>query len=307
MTPNAAPANTKSYALSSAPPEAHPPGILASLGRLLPLMATEQQQRHDRLCRRRRVVARRAGRAAHHRAHDRHLHRRPATSAACCASAALLLVIYARGVRRHLRPDADHGQRRPARAVRAAEHALHEAAAAAARLLQPEQGRRSDLAHQQRHRQAEPVLRAEPGPAGRQSLHDGRRGRLSRRAQRPPRPRGAGAGHRRLPRDAPDRPVGTAQERQEPAVARRSERGDPGEPGQLQGHRRVQPPRLLPAKVRRGQRAHVLRVGRLGARQQRVPARLRPRATTSRRSWSCSTACISIAAGSSRSVCSSAS
>ena len=43
MTPNAVPVNTKSYALSSAPPDAHPPGILASLGRLMPLMATEQQ------------------------------------------------------------------------------------------------------------------------------------------------------------------------------------------------------------------------------------------------------------------------
>ena len=43
MTPNAAPAITKSYALSSAPPSAHPPGIVASLARLLPLMATERR------------------------------------------------------------------------------------------------------------------------------------------------------------------------------------------------------------------------------------------------------------------------
>jgi ATP-binding cassette, subfamily B, bacterial len=43
MTPNAAPAITKSYALSSAPPSAHPPGIVASLVRLLPLMATERR------------------------------------------------------------------------------------------------------------------------------------------------------------------------------------------------------------------------------------------------------------------------
>ena len=43
MTPNAAPAITKSYALSSAPPSAHPPGIAASLARLLPLMATERR------------------------------------------------------------------------------------------------------------------------------------------------------------------------------------------------------------------------------------------------------------------------
>ena len=39
--------------------------------------------------------------------------------------------------------------------------------AAAARLLQPEQGRRSDLAHQQRHRQAQSVLLAGAGAAGR--------------------------------------------------------------------------------------------------------------------------------------------
>ena len=43
MTPNAVPVNTKSYALSSAPAGAHPPGIVASLARLLPLMATERQ------------------------------------------------------------------------------------------------------------------------------------------------------------------------------------------------------------------------------------------------------------------------
>jgi ATP-binding cassette subfamily B protein len=43
MTPNAAPASTSSYALSSAPPGAAQPGILAALGRLLPLMATERQ------------------------------------------------------------------------------------------------------------------------------------------------------------------------------------------------------------------------------------------------------------------------
>jgi ATP-binding cassette subfamily B protein len=44
MTPNAAPANTNSYALASAPPGTQPPGILASLGRLLPLMATERKR-----------------------------------------------------------------------------------------------------------------------------------------------------------------------------------------------------------------------------------------------------------------------
>jgi ATP-binding cassette subfamily B protein len=43
MTPNAVPASTKSYALGSAPPEAHPRGIVASLRRLLPLMAAERK------------------------------------------------------------------------------------------------------------------------------------------------------------------------------------------------------------------------------------------------------------------------
>jgi ATP-binding cassette subfamily B protein len=43
MTPNAAPASTSSYALSSAPPDAAQPGILTALGRLLPLMATERK------------------------------------------------------------------------------------------------------------------------------------------------------------------------------------------------------------------------------------------------------------------------
>ena len=43
MTPNAAPVTTNPYALSSAPAEAKPPGVVASLARLLPLLATERQ------------------------------------------------------------------------------------------------------------------------------------------------------------------------------------------------------------------------------------------------------------------------
>ncbi len=43
MTPNAAPATTNPYALSSAPAGARPPGVVASLARLLPLLATERQ------------------------------------------------------------------------------------------------------------------------------------------------------------------------------------------------------------------------------------------------------------------------
>jgi ATP-binding cassette subfamily B protein len=43
MTPNAVPASTSSYALSSAPPSADQPGIIAALSRLLPLMATERK------------------------------------------------------------------------------------------------------------------------------------------------------------------------------------------------------------------------------------------------------------------------
>jgi ATP-binding cassette, subfamily B, bacterial len=43
MTPNAVPASTSSYALSSAPPRAEQPGIIAALVRLLPLMATERK------------------------------------------------------------------------------------------------------------------------------------------------------------------------------------------------------------------------------------------------------------------------
>ncbi len=43
MTPSAAPVNTNPYALSSAPAEARPPGVVASLARLLPLLTTERQ------------------------------------------------------------------------------------------------------------------------------------------------------------------------------------------------------------------------------------------------------------------------
>jgi ATP-binding cassette subfamily B protein len=44
MTPSAVQASTSSYVLASTPPGAQPPGILASLARLLPLMATERQR-----------------------------------------------------------------------------------------------------------------------------------------------------------------------------------------------------------------------------------------------------------------------
>lgn len=43
MTRSAAPATTNTYALSDAAPSARPPGILASLARLLPLLATERR------------------------------------------------------------------------------------------------------------------------------------------------------------------------------------------------------------------------------------------------------------------------
>ena len=122
------------------------------------------------------------------------------------------------------------GTCRAASAVRAPEYALHEAAGAAARLLQPEQGGRSHLADQQRHRQAEPVLRAEPRAAGGKPVHDDRRRDLSTRAPRPPRHRGAGAGARRAAIDARHRPLGEAKEHQEPAIDRRPERRDSGEP-----------------------------------------------------------------------------
>ena len=44
-------------------------------------------------------------------------------------------------------------------------------------------------------------------------------------------------------------PLGQAKEHQEPAIDRRAERRDSGKPRQLQGHRRVQSPRLFPAEV----------------------------------------------------------
>ena len=89
------------------------------------------------------------------------------------------------GVRLDLRPDADDGQRRTPGAVRACEIALFtKIAGSAARLLQSEQGRRPHLANQQRHRQAEPVFRAESGAAGGQPVHDGGRGDLSGRSRR---------------------------------------------------------------------------------------------------------------------------
>ena len=88
-----------------------------------------------------------------------------------------------------------------------------------------------------------------------------RRGHLPGDAQRPARAGGARAGRGRVRHHARHRRLGEARERDEPAVARRAERRDPGEPEQLQGHRRLQPGGLLPAAVRRGERAQLRRVG----------------------------------------------
>ena len=162
-------------------------------------------------------------------------------------SAAMLLARLPRRAGRHLRADAADGDRRPSCAVQPPERALHEAAAAAARLLQPEQGRRSDLANQQRHGQAQSVLLAGARAAGGEPVPHGGRRHLPPDAQPPARPRGARAGSRRARAHACHRRLGEAAEHGEPAGARRPERRDPGEHEQLQGHRRLQPRGLLPA------------------------------------------------------------
>ena len=209
MTPSEAPATTNPYALSSAPPEAHPPGVLASAaGGSRRCMATERPSVCHRLRRRRRLVAGGAAGAAHHRRTRSTPTSGRGDFAGVLRSAALLLVIYLAAFVATYVQTQTHGQRRPARAVQAAQRALHEAAAPAARLLQPEQGRRPDLAHQQRHRQAEPVLRAGLVQLAANLFLMAGAGDLSAGAQRPPRPRGAGARPRRVRADAHDRTVG---------------------------------------------------------------------------------------------------
>ena len=128
--------------------------------------------------------------------------------------------------------------------------------AAAARLLQPEQGRRPDLAHQQRHRQAQSVLLPGAGAARRQHVPDDRRGDLSADAQPPA---------RRCAALAPAAGVLVVTRATAGWVKRQNIAslqalgGLSGEIQesleQLQGDRRVQPRRLFPRAVQRGQRS----------------------------------------------------
>ncbi len=169
---------------------------------------------------------------------------------------------------RHVFSDAADGQRRTTGAVQAAQRALHEAAAAAARLLQPEQVGRSHLENQQRHGQAESVFRAVARAARQQHLPDGRRRHPAADAQSASGHRGPVACGGCFGRDSIDLDVGQAEEPEGPAVARRPERGNSGESEQLQGHRRVQPSRLFSPEVRRSEPAELRRVGEGRDRQQ---------------------------------------
>ena len=123
---------------------------------------------------------------------------------------------------RDLFPDAADGQRRTARAVQAAQRAVHEAAGAAARFLQPEQVGRSHLQNQQRHGQAESVFRAVAGAARQQRVPDDRRRPAAADAQSARRHRRAAAGARRPDRHPIDLHVGQAAEPEGTAVARRA-------------------------------------------------------------------------------------
>ena len=72
----------------------------------------------------------------------------------------VVLAIYVAGWRGKLYPGSHHGRSRPAGAVQLAKCAVPEAARPAGGVLQREQGRRFDLATEQRYRQAESVCLA---------------------------------------------------------------------------------------------------------------------------------------------------
>ena len=127
-------------------------------------------------------------------------------------------------VLRELRPDQDDGRRRAAAAVQSAEYDLHEAAGAARRVLQPEQGGGPDFQDQQRHRQAESVLLSVPDAVHRQPLHDGRRGDLPPQHQFPPGSGEPGAGSGRAALHTGGVGVDSPQERPEPSEPGRPER-----------------------------------------------------------------------------------
>ena len=79
-----------------------------------------------------------AGLAADHRPHRRHATSRTATTTAFSCGAPILLGVYLVGLVSTLHPDAHHGRRRPPHPVQPAQRALHQAAGAAGRVLQPE-------------------------------------------------------------------------------------------------------------------------------------------------------------------------
>ncbi len=248
MTPNAAPANTNPYALASAPPGTQPPGILASLARLLPLMATERK-RVTTACIAV-VVSSLAGLVGPLIiAHTIDTYISNGQFAGVLRFAALLLVIYAAAfVATYVQTQAMGGVGR--RVLFALRNTLFTK-------LQSlpldffNQNKAGDLISRinndtdklnqffaQSLVQLAANLFVMIGAAV-----------FLRQLERVARPRGAGAGYRHLLRHAPDRPVGPQPQRQEPAVAWSAERGDSGKPRELQGHRRVQPARLLPASA----------------------------------------------------------
>ena len=141
-----------------------------------------------------------------------------------------------------------------------AQRSVREAAGTAGRIFQPEQGRRSDFAPEQRYRQAEPVRRAVADAVCGQRVSHHRRGHFSgqpecqTRHRRAVACRGRGAAHAR------HLGLGQAEEPRQPAGARRDELGSAGEPEQFQSDRGVQPGGLFPLEIQIGEREKFRRI-----------------------------------------------
>ena len=166
--------------------------------------------------------------ADHHLAHRRHVHCREGLSGAVHLVGGAAGGV-PRGAGLWLYADADDGRGRTTHPVQPQERDLYQAAGSAGGVLQPEPLGRSDLAHQQRHRQAQPVLRAGADAVSGQCVPDRGGSDFVAGIEHPARRRGALAGGGGAGGDATAFGMGAAGEFYEPSDAGQSQRRNPGE------------------------------------------------------------------------------
>ena len=216
MTLSEAPTTTNPYALSKAPAET--PSFRVALLRLKPFMVGEHGRLGIALAST--IVSSTTGLlGAHdHRPRRRRIHPGPRLRWRTSLVDPPPGLVHRRS-RRHVRADALDGQGGSLRPLQPAKRPVHQAAAAASGLLPSEQGRRPDLAHQQRYRQGESVLLAGARAVHSERLLHDRDSNLSRVAQPTAWARGAGARGHTASAHARHRCVGEKEERCQPSGA----------------------------------------------------------------------------------------